>query len=70
MKIFTVIISWFLSIIFSSVAAAMPTKIFFSSQANTSNGETYYVYQVKCDDGRHTTISSWNNNKQWCLCTL
>jgi hypothetical protein len=69
MKIFTIVVSLFLSAIFSSVAAAMPTKIFFVSQANTSNGDTYYVYQVACDDGRQPTISSWNDNKKWCLGT-
>jgi hypothetical protein len=66
MKIFAMIIYLFLSMTFASVAA-MPTKIFLVSQANTDDGDTYYIYQVECDDGRKPTIYSWEDNKKWCL---
>jgi len=68
MKTFTMIICLFLSMTFTTVAA-MPTKIFYVSQANTNNGDTFYVYQVECSDGRQPTFSSWNDNKKWCLGT-
>jgi hypothetical protein len=68
MKIFTTTFCLF-SVVFSSVAAAMPTKIIFISQDRTNNGDTYYIYQVECSDGRHPTISSWSDNKKWCLGT-
>lgn len=66
MKIFTMIFCLFLSMTFSSVAA-MPIKIFFVSQDRASNGDTFYVYQVECSDGRQPTISSWEADKKWCL---
>ncbi len=68
MKILTLIFCLFLSMTFASVAA-MPIKIFYVSQVNTSNGDTVYVYQVECSDGRQPTISSWEMDKKWCLGT-
>jgi|WetSurMetagenome_2_1015567.scaffolds.fasta_scaffold73763_3 hypothetical protein len=68
MKVFSITFCLF-SLIFSSVAAAMPTKIVFISQDRTTQGDTYYVYQVECSDGRQPTISSWDDNKKWCLGT-
>lgn len=68
MKTFTHLFCLF-TIIFSTVAAAMPVKIVFISQDRTSTGDTYYIYQVECSDGRQPKISSWNDDKKWCLGT-
>lgn len=68
MKIFAMTFCLFLSMTFAS-AAAMPIKIFYVSQDRTSSGDTFYIYQVECSDGRHPTISSWEDNKKWCLGT-
>jgi hypothetical protein len=68
MKIIAILFCTF-SLVFSSVAAAMPIKIFYVSQDRSSNGDMFYVYQVECSDGRQPTISSWEDDKKWCLGT-
>lgn len=56
-----------LSIVLSNAVTATPTKIILISQNRTHNGDTYYVYQVECSDGRQPKIFNWDNSKQWCL---
>ncbi|MEY3219126.1 MAG: hypothetical protein RIT27_483 [Pseudomonadota bacterium] len=68
MKTLTSTILIFFSII-SSTVAAMPIKIFFMSQDRSKDGNTFYVYQVECSDGRQPTISNWEDSKKWCLGT-
>lgn len=46
--------------------AAKPTTISFVSKQTTWLGKTYYVYKVGCSNGRHGTISGWNDKKEWC----
>lgn len=66
MKTLTSIALIFFSVIFST-AAAMPIKIFFMSQNRSQTGNTFYVYQVECSNGRQPKISNWEDSKKWCV---
>jgi len=68
MKTFTSIALIFFSVIFSTVAA-QPIKIFLMSQNRSQTGDTFYVYQVECSDGRQPKISNWEESKKWCVGT-
>jgi len=46
--------------------AASPLSITFSGEGTGAKG-AYQTYEVKCSDSRVTTITLWEENKQWCV---
>jgi len=52
----------------ATVWAANVKDINYSSKANALlGGGQYYIYNVRCSDGRKAVISGWDGKKTWCL---
>jgi hypothetical protein len=47
--------------------ASKPTKITFSSEGATEEGEAFATYIVKCRNGKVIPITAWDNRHQWCV---
>lgn len=48
--------------------AANVKDINYASKANALlGGGQYYIYHVRCSDGKKKVISGWDNRKKWCL---
>ncbi|WP_177428566.1 hypothetical protein [Candidatus Venteria ishoeyi] len=49
--------------------AATPKDIKYASKGNALIGGKYYIYNVRCSDGKTRKISSWDKRKKWCVGT-
>ncbi len=47
--------------------AAQPTNINYSGKGSTFTGSDYRVYTVRCSDGKKREITSWVDNRKWCI---
>ncbi len=47
--------------------AAQPTDIKYASKGEETFGGKYYIYNVRCSDGKSRTISAWDDRKNWCV---
>jgi hypothetical protein len=50
-----------------SVFAARPTSIIFETNAETTDGQLYGRYTVRCDDGRTMPLTAWDGHRKWCV---
>lgn len=47
--------------------AAKPTSIVFQGNKETADGTAFSEYQVKCSNGKTTSMTAWDNRRQWCM---
>jgi hypothetical protein len=70
-KLNIIILSLLLGLGFSTLAIASAksskaVNISYCKRAKTFLGTKYSTYDVRCSDGLHYTISTWNERKEWC----
>lgn len=58
------------AILFSGTSfSATPKDIKYASKGTATFGGKYYIYNVRCSDGKSRKISSWDKRKKWCVGT-
>jgi len=67
MKIINLTLIVLLCALYSSPSfAATPKDIRFLTKSKSIFSGTYYVYRVRCSDGRKGKISAWEKKRKWC----
>ena len=67
MKILVTAIAAVLMTYAAGLMAAKPTSIVFNANAESSDGNPYSSFTVKCSNGRTAQLTAWDNRRKWCV---
>lgn len=67
MKVLTVAVFSALAVVSSASFAAKPRTISFDADHQAANGTAYATYTVKCSDGKEKELTSWSDQRKWCV---